>query len=215
MLLGNNVGIRNNGGVNQWGKNDLNFSSQNVRSLNIATKNKTTEQKILAITKYNNDIILLCDLRLNSQKQKKACEEIEKKFSFHGYSFIHNSKNSLRGVGILIKEKIYQQMIIHRRYKDEGGNILLLDIEYKQKRFTVGSVYGCNTNEGIGMYDTLKNEVQQFGNESVILGGDWNLTLDIRRPEINLDILNMADIPSRIRSNKVIQLCNLLDLTDP
>ncbi len=45
---------------------DLNFSIQNVRSLNIATKNLITDQKLLAITKLGSDIIFLADLRLNS-----------------------------------------------------------------------------------------------------------------------------------------------------
>jgi hypothetical protein len=36
---------------------NLNFSTQNVRSLNISTKNIITEQKILAIVKGGSDII--------------------------------------------------------------------------------------------------------------------------------------------------------------
>ena len=51
---------------------DLNFSTQNVRSLNISTKNIITEQKILAIVKGGNDIIFLSDLRLNSRIQHVA-----------------------------------------------------------------------------------------------------------------------------------------------
>jgi hypothetical protein len=59
---------------------DLNFSIQNVRSLNISTKNIITEQKILAITNAGADIIFLSDLRLNSYKQIDACKELSKNF---------------------------------------------------------------------------------------------------------------------------------------
>jgi hypothetical protein len=55
---------------------DLNFCTQNVRSLNIASKNIITEQKIHAVTKNGCDIVFLSDLRLNSLKQIVACKEI-------------------------------------------------------------------------------------------------------------------------------------------
>jgi len=48
------------------------FSIQNVRSMNVSTKNDMTAQKILAICNLKSDIIFLSDLRLNSQKQISA-----------------------------------------------------------------------------------------------------------------------------------------------
>jgi hypothetical protein len=78
---------------------DLNFSIQNVRSLNIATKNLITDQKLLAITKLGSDIIFLADLRLNSLKQITACKEIVKSLYILGYKFIFNSPVANRGVG--------------------------------------------------------------------------------------------------------------------
>jgi hypothetical protein len=84
----------------------LNFSTQNVRSLNIATKNLITDQKLLAITKNGTDVIFLCDLRIQSNKQIVACQEITKRLYLMGYKFIHNSPTSSRGVGILIKKRL-------------------------------------------------------------------------------------------------------------
>jgi hypothetical protein len=86
---------------------DLNISTQNVRSLNISTKNIITDQKILAVVGLCSDIIFLSDLRLNSLKQSVACKDITKRFQLLGYKFIHNSPHSNRGVGILIKKKGY------------------------------------------------------------------------------------------------------------
>ena len=49
--------------------NVLTFSTQNVRSMNISTKNDITQQKVLAICKLKTDFIFLSDMRLNSTKQ--------------------------------------------------------------------------------------------------------------------------------------------------
>jgi hypothetical protein len=57
---------------------DLNFSTQNVCSLNISTKNIITDQKILAVVGLGSDIIFLSDTRLNSNKQCVPCKEIVK-----------------------------------------------------------------------------------------------------------------------------------------
>jgi len=66
-----------------------------------------------------------------------------------GYKFIHNSPTSSRGVGILIKKSALDNLVIHNILRDSDGNFILLDIEHFSKRYTIGSVYGCNTNEGL------------------------------------------------------------------
>ena len=70
------------------------LSIQNVRSLNVSTKNEITTQKILAICKLGSDLIFLCDLRLNSTKQVSAVHDLEKKLFLKGYKLFHNSTNS-------------------------------------------------------------------------------------------------------------------------
>jgi hypothetical protein len=69
-------------GVRDFEKNLPNFSfaSQNLRSLNISTKNNITKEKIYAVTKENADIIFICDLKLNSTIQKAAVHDVEKYF---------------------------------------------------------------------------------------------------------------------------------------
>jgi hypothetical protein len=63
----------------------INISTQNVQSLNISTLCKKTSQKICSITRELDDIILLSDIRLNSEKQATAIEDIRKRFKFRGY----------------------------------------------------------------------------------------------------------------------------------
>jgi len=194
---------------------DLNFCTQNVRSLNIASKNIITEQKIHAVTKNGCDIVFLSDLRLNSLKQIVACKEISQKFYFRGYKFIHNSPVSSRGVGILVKRTVLEKVSIVNTVRDTDGNYILIDIEYKNNRYTLGSVYGANTNEGISMYDALERDLVNLKNEKIILGGDWNATYDRSDVNVNIDILNMVNIPSLRRSNRIHAICNNLSLIDP
>jgi exonuclease III len=193
----------------------LNFSTQNVRSLNISTKNIITDQKILATVGLGSDIIFLSDLRLNSNKQCVACKEITKRFYLLGYKLIHNSPLSNRGVGILIKKKTLDNLHILNTVRDLEGNHILLDIEYKSVKYTIGSIYGANTNEGINMYNVLRDDILRLKNSNIILGGDWNCVWDRSRVEDNLDVLNMANVPSSQRSNKVHEICDVLSLTDP
>ncbi len=104
----------------------ISFLSQNVQSLNISTMCKKTSKKILGVTRERDDIILLSDIRLNSNKQIAATMDITKRFLFRGYSFIHNSQENSRGVGILLSKKI--MYTVHNEYRDIEGNILLIDI---------------------------------------------------------------------------------------
>jgi hypothetical protein len=65
------------------------------------------------------------------------------------------------------------------------GNYILLDIEYKSVKYTIGSVYGANTNDGINMYNGLKEDIVKLKNSNIILGGDWNCVWDKSRVEEN------------------------------
>jgi exonuclease III len=189
--------------------------TQNVRSLNISTKNIITEQKILAIVKGGHDIIFLSDLRLNSRIQHVACSELIKSFYLHGYKFIHNSTVSSHGVGILINRKVLDNIIVHSVNRDINCNYMLLDIEFKGERYTIGSAYRVNSNEGISMYTDLERDIRAFKNTKIILGGDWNATWCLDKVERDIDVLNMANVPSTRRSRAIRNMCENLGITDP
>ncbi len=89
----------------------ISILTQNVQSLNISSMCKKTSKKIFSVTWERDEIVLLSDIRLNSSKQVAATMDIEKRFGFRGYKFIHNSTSNSRGVGILISNKL--QATIH------------------------------------------------------------------------------------------------------
>jgi exonuclease III len=116
---------------------------------------------------------MLCDLHLNSNKQKSAVHDIEKRFTLEGYKFIHNSEGPSRGVGILLHKNLRDDSFnINNVRRDREGNYILLDINIKNNRYTVGSVYGPNYDEQVNMYDNLVSSCRELKNEKIILGGD-------------------------------------------
>jgi hypothetical protein len=114
----------------------INFSCQNVCSLNISKPNKKTDSKIFSVTKNGADIILLCDTRLNSDKQVAGVNDIEKKIRFRGYSFFHNSSKSSRGTAILISNRL--DYTINGTFVDDNCNILLLNVSIGNVSIAVG-----------------------------------------------------------------------------
>ena len=190
----------------------LSFSCQNVLSLNISTKSSKTDLKIHAVTKSNHDVVILCDTRLNSLKQKAAVHDLSKKFRLKGYDFIHNSKSNSRGVAILIKKNL--TWAIERKIECQGDNYLVVSITISNKKFTLGAIYGPNHNDPL-FFENLQRDVRLLNNEAIILAGDWNATWDSSPVASNIDVINIQNIPSKFRSEKIFQMARNLSITDP
>ena len=196
-------------------KLNFSFSTQNVRSLNISTKNDITTQKILAICSLNTDFIFLADIRLNSVKQISALNDIKKKFFLKGYQLFFNSPGPSRGTGILVKKTIVDTNFrILSEVSDPEGNFIILHIKINGLKLVLTSIYGPNHDEEINFFNSLEQELQNFS-DPYIIGGDWNATLDFSRVNSNIDVINMQNIPSIRRSIAINQLCTSLQLIDP
>ena len=86
--------------------------------------------------------------------------------------------------------------LVERAVTDPGDNFLLLDMRIKGVRLTLGSVYGPNW-EDLPFFDNLKHAINGINNEHIILGGDWNTTWDNSLVQLNIDVINMTNIPSK------------------
>jgi hypothetical protein len=93
-------------------------------------------------------------------------------------------------------------------------NALILDVSIGNHRITLGSVYGPNT-DNENFFTDICETCEGFGNRHIILGGDWNTTVDGRPNNINIDTINMVDIPSKRRSKRLQNTCTRLGLSDP
>ena len=192
---------------------NLKITSQNVRSFNLSVLSENTDTKIHAVVRSKGDIILLSDTRLNSEKNTVPVNSITKKLRFLGYNFLHNSITANRGVGILISKKLNYNIL--DRAEDDLGNFLLIKIKIDNTTLIIGSIYGPNINDNSNIYDELDIELNRLNTEKIILGGDWNCTVDCRNVDLNIDVLNMAGIPSKLRSEKVKNVFSKYKLTDP
>jgi exonuclease III len=110
-----------------------------------------------------------------------------------------------RGVAILIKNKL--SITVH----DEPSD---MEISEGNSRFVLGVVYGPNTNDEV-TYTNLSADLGRFNNNTIILGGDWNATLDNSIVNSNIDVINMVNIPSHVRSQRMLNMCQNYNLTDP
>jgi exonuclease III len=199
---------------------NLNIISQNCQSLNVSTKNRKTTQKIVALTKTGADIILMSDIRLNSLIQIAATNDIAKKLEFNGYEFYYNSPFASRGVGIAVKKTL--GLLKNNQSNDRTGNILAIDFTFpannagpdQHSMLTIFSLYGPNDNNG-EFYNDLNIMLEGRNNRNIILGGDFNCTWDNNPPEQNIDVINMRSIPSRFRTEKILNIARKHNLVEP
>jgi exonuclease III len=89
-----------------------------------------------------------------------------------------------------------------------------LKVNIENFDFIVGSVYGPNENN-CEFFADLNAGIGSLGGENLLLGGDWNATWDPRTAADNIDTINMVSIPSKFRTEKIRQIANTYNLTDP
>jgi len=194
---------------------NLSASIQNVRSLNISTKNDITLQKILAICSVKTDLIFLSDIRMNSAKQVSALHDLKKLFFFKGYELFHNSTTASRGVGILVKREIIPENFeILAQTGTRDCNSLLMHVKIFKKEYVICAVYGPNHDTEIDFYAELKTLLRNY-TCPILMGGDWNATLDTSHVTQNIDVLNMRNVPSIRRSLEINEICDEFNLADP
>jgi exonuclease III len=176
-------------------KLDLTISAINVNSMNVSTignRNAKTYLKVEGITGKKADVLLISDIRANNRGR-----DIIKLMGLTrngSYKLYLNSSRESRGVGIAIRRNICHE--IKNRYEGRGDeNMLLLDIVIKNKRVTLGVVYGPNENNR-QFYNDLESKVTQWGN-CCIIGGDFNTIIDNGIGNDNLDREGAGRVPNR------------------
>jgi exonuclease III len=178
---------------------NLRMSAINVNTMNVSTigtRNAKIYLKIEGITGKRPEVIFMSDVR--AANKLKEVEDLFRVTRNGNYVTYFNSSKSARGVGIAIRRKISHKVYQIRR--DEGEeNYILLDLEIKGKRLTLGSVYGPNENN-VNFYRKLKRDINEMGNP-VIIGGDFNTILDQDGTENNLDRMGIGRVPNRTNSN--------------
>jgi exonuclease III len=166
--------------------------------------------KLIPIASSMSDVILLSDTRVISSKGITSTQQIQKSLrdcKICSYSaFFHSNSNS-RGVAILIRNDLCYNVLAE--YKDGNEKFYMMDIEINKKRYGIGAVYGPN-NTSRDFYRYLRNSLAAAGSNGcnqIILGGDWNTTVDRRPVTDNIDTFYMSGLPNPKNSELLEQLC--------
>jgi exonuclease III len=205
-------------GETEAGRRNISFTIQNCNSLNLTGSVNNFDLKIAAIVEARTDIILLSDTRIISSKgvssSQRICNSL-RDCKIRKYVPFFNSSANSRGVAILIGNDL-EYDIIHE-YRDLQENFYILDIEINKIRYGIGAIYGPNSTSR-EFYRSLRSILDTLtanGVTNIVLGGDWNTTVD-RSPIVsNIDTFYMAGLPNPKNSELLQTLCNDFELIDP
>ena len=92
---------------------------------------------------------------------------------------INGTTSNSNGVGIFFNSNF--QYKIHRLSRDLEGKYIILDIEMFNKRHTIINLYGPSDRDNPFFFDEIIEKIEDMGNESIIIGGDWNVILDMNK----------------------------------
>jgi exonuclease III len=121
--------------------------------------------------------------------------------------FFSSFKTNARGVVILFNNNFEYK--VHSSKNDKNGNLLALDIQINDNRITLVNIYGPN-NDTPDFFDEVQDIITEVNNPHTIICGDWNLIMDG-----NLDCQNYVTLNNPNARERVLNLCNEMDLTDP
>ena len=99
--------------------------------------------------------------------------------------FSHGASNS-KGVAIIITNN-YDVNIVNIR-RDTNGRMILLDIERNGTIYTVGNIFAPTRNfeqDQRLAFREFTNYLEQMQNEHIVLGGDYNLYLNLRLDKLD------------------------------
>ena len=164
------------------------------------SSDKIKRRDIFSKCRENYDMVFLVDTHCKKELEKYWQAE-------WGYKIIFGSHTtSSRGVAILFRStfsfEIFGQKV------DQNGNYAILDIKIFNHRMTIAVVYGPNEDKPV-FYEILQRDIENFGNTSVIVGGDWNLPQNY-----DMDTLNYLHKNNPKAQKKVNEMMSEIDLVD-
>ncbi len=145
----------------------INVKSQNVRGLS----NYQKRRKVFNwFNRKSENIIFL--------QESHSCKEKESiwKAEWGGDIFFSHGSSAARGVCIMFKNNVSKT--IHNVIADDKGRYLIIDIDIDGIRFTLANIYGPN-DDNPEFYIELIKLIESLPNDNRIIGGDFNLVLDL------------------------------------
>ena len=96
-----------------------------------------------------------------------------------GYTALFNGCSSSKaGVCILFNNNFNLQ--IHKVFSDPNGRFIICDIVADSKRLTVANICAPNEDD-LNFFHSFFDHLSSFRGEEIIIGGDFNLVLDVKK----------------------------------
>ena len=147
--------------------NKLTFITLNVRGLNSSRKRRAIFRQ-LHVNKYS--IIFLQETYSSTDQEKLWSNEWGSKVYF-----CHGSKHS-KGVAILFNPRL--KVLVENEICCENGRILILQFSIDDQKFICANIHAPNNdNAQIIFFKQLRSLLEQFPNDNIIVGGDFNCPL--------------------------------------
>ncbi len=145
----------------------INIISQNVRGLGDYQKRR----KLFNWFHNKSENVFLL-------QESHSCKEKESiwKTEWGGDIFFSHGSGAARGVCIMFKNNVSKT--IHNVLADDNGRYVIIDIEIDGVRLTLANIYGPN-DDNPDFYIKLIELIESLPNDNRLIGGDFNLVLDI------------------------------------
>ena len=122
--------------------------------------------------------------------------------------YLAGSETNRNGVAILFNNNFDYK--VYNVIRDVNGSYIVLDMELMHRRVTLINVYGPSIGDNPKFFDELDEYINQMGNESVIMGGDWNVLMNMK-----LDARNYTGVVYKPKSReKIIEIMGKYNLID-
>ena len=155
--------------------NKINFISNNVKGFQSTNKR-------LKLIKYFKDKIVSNGFLFLQETHSTVNDEIKWKDDFKGEVFYSHGKSN--SCGVLICFIGSKNLFIRNKLSDNGGRILILDVDIDDENFISVNLYNSNT-EAEQLKTLLKLKEMQTKlhltqNNNIICAGDFNLLFNIK-----------------------------------
>lgn len=163
--------------------------SKNVNGIGNFRKRKDV---LNYLRQQKNDIYFLQETHLMNNMENLVR-------STWGYNvWLAGATTNSNGVAILFNSTFEYKL--YNTLRDPNGCYIALDIEILNKRITMINIYGPSDRDTPGFIDKIVTVLNDIGNDTLIVGGDWNCILDI-----NLDARNYVNTNPRPRTRTKIK----------
>lgn len=176
---------------------NLTISSLNCQGLGDLQKRRDVFH---FLRKKSHNIYCLQDTHFNEKLEKYVASE-------WGYQCVFASyQSNARGVAILFNNNF--EFKINKVERDVNGNFIVISLKTMDREIILVSIYGPNR-DNPKFYESLKERINNYDSQNLLLVGDWNLVLD---PYLDYD--NYSNINNPKAKETVENMIIELNLTD-